>query len=103
MCREQHKIQQEEEARKKQAEWDAERRENEVTKQILENGRRQWIIRKREEEKNEYDMQKKESLKKLEEMKMSHQKGQVDKEEEANKRKEERESQMKQNILSANR
>ena len=103
MCREQHKIQQEEETRKKQAEWDAERRENEVTKQILENGRRQWIIRKREEEKNEYDMQKKESLKKLEEMKMSHQKGQVDKEEEANKRKEERESQMKQNILSANR
>ena len=48
-------------------------------------------------------MRQKESLKSLEEIKINHQKGQVGKEEEAYKRKGEMESQVKQNILVANR
>ena len=49
----------------KHIEWDKERRENEAAKLTLENGRRQWILRKREQEKQEYDKRLEESRKRL--------------------------------------
>ena len=49
----------------KHMQWDKERREDETGKLTLENGRRQWILRKREQEKQEYDKRLEESRKKL--------------------------------------
>ena len=49
----------------KHIEWDKERRENEEGKLTLENGRRQWILRRREQEKQEYDRRLEESRKRL--------------------------------------
>ena len=49
----------------KHIEWDKERRENEAAKLTSENGRRQWILRKREQEKQEYDRRLEESRKRL--------------------------------------
>ena len=49
----------------KHIEWDKERRENEEAKLTLENGRRQWILRRREQEKQEYDRRLEESRKRL--------------------------------------
>ena len=49
----------------KHIEWDKERRENEAAKLTLENGRRQWILRRREQEKQEYDRRLEESRKRL--------------------------------------
>ena len=49
----------------KHMQWDKERRENETGKLTLENGRRQWIIKKREQEKQGYDRRLEESRKKL--------------------------------------
>ena len=49
----------------KHIEWDKERRGNEAAKQTLENERRQWILRRREQEKQEYDRRLEESRKRL--------------------------------------
>ena len=49
----------------KHIEWDKERRGNEAAKQALENERRQWILRRREQEKQEYDRRLEESRKRL--------------------------------------
>ena len=46
-------------------EWDKERRGNEAAKQTLENERRQWILRRREQEKQEYHRRLEESRKRL--------------------------------------
>ena len=49
----------------KHKECNKEKRENEAAKLTLENGRRQWILRKREQEKQEYDRRLEESRKRL--------------------------------------